>query len=350
MNLLAQLFRWFGGSPAAGADDEAVSPIAMPERDSRATKPPLSDEAPPPAPSWWMPRGEPVSTLGAARVGSEPIESDLHEALSQTLKDPELELPRIPQVANRALTMLRDSSIDFHQLARVIETDQALAAGVLRTANSVTYRGYAEITNLEQAFLRMGQRTLRSMILGFSIKHLAIRTGGPQRTLGEELWRRSTASAVICGHFGVQHGLAADEAFLIGLLHDIGMLAVSRVTNDFQVKTGRRLSRDVFDSLSEEWHEHIGLRLADEWNLPSPLPELIGNHHSEPAADDPLRLQRNLIALSDVVCAMLEISPYVPFDFFNLACVRDLGIQDDEPTRLNLQRLPDLIRARSDMA
>ncbi|MBL8878718.1 MAG: HDOD domain-containing protein [Phycisphaerales bacterium] len=348
MNLLTQLFRWFGGGSTV-MEEAPPMPRPAADCDLPTTKAPLSDEAPPPAPGWWAPRGEVVASLTEARIGSEPIASDLYDALSQTLNDPQLELPRIPQVANRALTMLRDASIDFHQLARVVETDQALAASVLRTANSAAYRGYNEITNLEQAFLRMGQRALRSMVLGFSIKHLAIRTGGPQRTLGEELWRRSTASAVICGHFAVQHGLAADEAFLVGLLHDIGMLAVSRVTNDFQVKTGRRFAREVFDSLCEEWHEHIGLRLADEWNLPSPLPELIGNHHSEIAADDPLRLHRSLIALSDVVCSMLEIAPYVPYDFFNLACVRELGIQDDEQTRLNLSRLPELIRSRSDI-
>lgn len=350
MKLVAQFFRWFSNSGPQCATPGAGDDCAHPVDDESAAKPMLSDEAPPLPPGWWVPRGEPIRNIADARLRTTPIDSELYKALSAALNDPQLELPRIPAVANRALTMLRDASIDFHQLARIIETDQALTASVLRTANSVAYRGYNEITNLEQAFLRVGQRVLRSMILGFSIKSIAIRTGGPQRTLGEELWRRSTASAVICAHFGIEQKLPADELFLIGLLHDIGMLAVSRVMNDHQVRTGQKLPREVFDRLAEEWHEHIGLRLADEWNLPSPLPELIGNHHREPDANDPLAVHRRLIVLSEVVCALLEISPYVPYDFFNLSCVRELGISEDEATYHRLQQLPDLIKARSEIA
>lgn len=349
MKLLDQLFRWFGGQGVSTAAPEAPEDDSTSENVEIREKQALSDEAPPPAPGWWVPRGEPVSTVGAISTGTAPVDAELYDALRAALTDPQLELPRIPQVANRALMMLRDSSTDFHELAGTIETDQALTAAVLRTANSAMYRGYHEITNLEQAFLRIGQRALRGMILGFSVKHLAIRTGGPQRTIGEELWRRSTASAVICAYFGVPHGLPADELTLVGLLHDIGMLGVSRVMNDFQLRTGRKLPRALFDQMSREWHEHLGLRLADEWNLPSPLPELIGNHHREPDAHDPLAIHRRLIMLSEVICSMLEIAPYVPYDFFNLACVQALGIQDDEATRLRLLRLPDLIRARAEM-
>lgn len=349
MKLLDQLFRWFGGQGASTAVADAPEEPSAVDSHEAHEKQVLSDEAPPPAPGWWVPRGDPVNAVAAMGIAGMPVDTDLYDMLRSTLTDPQLELPRIPQVANRALMMLRDTSTDFHELASTIETDQSLTAAVLRTANSTAYRGYHEITNLEQAFLRIGQRALRGMILGFSVKHLAIRTGGPQRTIGEELWRRSTASAVICAYFGVPRGLPADELTLVGLLHDIGMLAVSRVMNDFQMRTGRKLPRAIFDQMSQEWHEHLGLRLADEWNLPSPLPELIGNHHREPDASDPLAIHRWLIMLSDVICSMLELAPYIPYDFFNLACVRALGIEDDEPTRLRLLRLPDQIRARADL-
>ncbi len=151
--------------------------------------------------------------------------------------------------------------------------------------------------------------------------------------MGEEIWQRSLVAASMLREFSKRFGLPSDEGFLAGLLHDIGMLAVLKVVHEYRQFHGRPVSRAVFEHVAAEWHEHIGLRLSEAGNLPSPLPELIGNHHRPPGEDDPLRVQRLLLQVSDVACAMLGYAPYVPYDFFNLDCVRRLGLKDDATTR-----------------
>jgi HD-like signal output (HDOD) protein len=288
-------------------------------------------EAAPPG-AWWVPRGTPVLSAPLPLI-DKPLDRDLRDHLVRMLDKQDLELPRPPEIVNRALDALRDDNSNYEMLAELIGRDPVLTAGILRVANSVRYRGIREIKQLDLALSRLGRRTLRSIILGVALQGLTIRVGGPERTVGEEIWRRSLVAASMLREFSQRFSLSPEEGFLAGLLHDIGMLAVLKVVHEYQQLHGRHVSRAVFEHVAAEWHEHIGLRLSEAWNLPSPLPELIGNHHRPPAEDDPLRVQRLLLQLADVACAMLGYAPYVPYDFFNLDCVRRLGLKDDAATR-----------------
>ncbi|MFN0135329.1 MAG: HDOD domain-containing protein [Phycisphaerae bacterium] len=362
MSLLGRIFTWLPGRrepvapPAfdvasAIADDSTDSSVVLqvPSNDDStaadgSAKPSADDRE-----AWFVPRGEPVSYAPRA-LDREPIDSALHTAIVAVVREPDLELPRLPQVAQQTLALLARPDFSVRQLAGLIEQDPMLAAAVLRMANSALYRGVSEITRLEPAFARIGQRSLRGIVLSENVKALAIRvTSGGERSLGHELWQRSIASATIAARFADRVKMSEDEAFLTGLLHDIGMLAVLRIVHDYQKAHGRRVSRTLFDVLCEEWHEHLGLRLADAWNLPTPLTELIAGHHKAPAPDDPLRGQRYLLQFTDMVTAMLEYAPYVPYDFFNMPCVAAMGLRDDAATRAMLMELPAVIEGRMDL-
>lgn len=298
------------------------------------------------ADAWFVPRDVPVHHEPRA-ADREPVDRTLHDHVVAVLRQPDLELPRLPQAAQQALVLLQHDDFNARRLAALIEQDPMLAAGVLRLANSALYRGVNEITRLEPAFARVGQRTLRGLVLSENVKSLAIRvTGNGERSLGYELWQRSIASAAIAGHFAERAGMAEDEAFLLGLLHDIGMLALLRVVHDYQKAHAQRVPRALFDVLCEEWHEHVGLRLADAWNLPSPMRDLIASHHREPGAGDALAMQRHLLRLTDVIVSMLEYGPYVSYDFFALPCTQALGLHDTPATREMLLELPQMIERR----
>jgi HD-like signal output (HDOD) protein len=154
------------------------------------------------------------------------------------------------------------------------------------------------------------------------------------------------ASGVLLATFAKRFRLSEDDAFLVGLLHDIGDFALLRIIYDQQKAHGRKISRSVFDALSTQWHEHIGLRLADAWNLPDPLPQLIGKHHGEAPDHEPERTYHLLIQMSDAACSMMRFAPYVSYDFFNIICVRELGLQNDAATRRVLRELPGRIDDR----
>lgn len=355
MSLLERLMTWLPGRKSrttalaladAPTTDSTVI-LHLPQAEETEAEPDLVDDFGDPDEAWFMPRSVPVLHAPHA-VDCEPIDTSLHEAIVAVLRESDLELPRLPQITQSALGLLSKPDFNQRQLAELIGRDPMLAASVLRTANSALYRGVSAITRLETAFARIGQRTLHGIVLSENVKALAIRvSSGGERSLGQELWQRSIASAAIAARFAERLKLAEDEAFLLGLLHDIGMLAMLRVVHDYQTAHGRRVSRPLFDALCDEWHEQLGLRLADAWNLPTPLPELIGSHHKEPAADDPLRPQRQLLQFTDVATSMLGYAPYVSYDFFRMPCVIALGIHDVPATRELLLELPDLIERRA---
>lgn len=336
-----KLIRWIRADDPARAESapDTTETAVLDERDGDDAAPDNGETG------WWTPQGEPVLEPPGAAGRMASIRDDLYQVLTAVLRDPDVDLPKLPQVANQALSMLSGESCDFRKLSSVISRDPALCAQVLRVANSVAYRGIKEIVQLEPAFVRMGVRGVRALLLTANVRGLAIRTVG-ERTLGQEIWRRSIASGVIVSSLARRFRLSEDDAFLVGLLHDIGDFALVRIVYDHQKAHGRGITRPVFDALSAQWHEHLGLRLADAWNLPDPLPQLIGQHHGAPLDTEPERTFQWLIQLSDAACAMMRYSPYVPYDFFNLMCVRELGLRNNAPTRALLAELPGRIDDR----
>jgi len=327
-------------APAGASDpprDRAPAPLARADSAQTTALATLDEDEDAP---WWQPVGTPVLRADTGDELNTPTDRTLRDFLSRVVQSPDLDLPRLPQVTAKALNLLRGDSVDYRQLAKTIQEDPVLSAEVLRMANSVAFRGVQEITRLDAAFTRLGQRNLRSLILATNVRTLSIRVGGPEKSRGEEIWKRSLASAVIMARLSGRYQINEEEAFLVGLLHDIGELALLRVVHDYQKNHGKKVPRQVFDQLSRQWHEHLGLRLADEWNLPSPLPMLIGQHHAEPGADDPLRIYKRLIEFSEVCAAMLGYSPYVPYDFFNLKCTQELGITDCASMHVLLDTIP----------
>jgi len=346
MRLLDRLFSWFGKTSATGLlePDGAVATAVLHEHVAAA-----GASAQPPVLAWWVPQGEPLLLDPAPQALAQTPETDLHRRLTAVLDDPNLELPRLPQTAHRALLLLRDENLDYRRLARLVAHDPAVAAQFLRVANSAAYGGVRKAKNLEVAFSRLGHRKIRSTVIATGVKGLTLQVGGAERTRGEEIWRRSLASAAILGQMAGRFHLHAEEMFLIGLLHDLGMLAVLRVLHDYERQHAREIPRSLFDRLSLDWHEPLGQHLAHAWNLPDPLPELIGDHHRAVQRNDPLAQQRALIQFADAACSMIGYGPYVPYDFFNLPCVQFLGLTDEPATHQLLSRLPAAITDRLEL-
>ena len=295
---------------------------------------------------WWAPRNMPSVPPPPSLEPLDPRESQISAALQRILEGGDVDLPVLPVVAHRALSKLRSENVDYAELAELIGEDPAISARVLRVVNSTAYARLFRVDRLEIAFTRLGCSALRGIILATSLRGVAIRTGGAQRTLGEELWQRAIVSAVLLSEFSGRFALSDGEAFLVGLLHDLGNFAILRVLHD-QRFGGGNISRAAFDRLSNQWHEPLGAYLARAWQLGDPLPQIIGDHHTDLPPDDRLAQYRWLIQFSEVVCSLLGYSTYTPCDFFALPCVRNLGIQETPETRQWLLALPTLIIERT---
>jgi len=246
----------------------------------------------------------------------------------------------MPGVTERVRRKLRERNCSFTAVANEIAQDAVVAASVLRAANSPLYRGAECVTTLQSAVARLGTRALRTLMMHQAMHAVTFEGKGDNRRLAEILWRRALASAHI------MHGLAQftsvdrEEAFVIGLLHDVGNVVVLRVARDQRALTRSEVDWEAFEYLCWECHQEFGELVADAWNLPATLKKLVSDHHRYPAADHPLRTERLLVHLTDMTNALLGYSPACSYDLLGSRAARDLRFPDQADIARFLADLP----------
>lgn len=332
--------------PPLTAADHSIDRESHAEFSSAAGTPPGYESAVEAPVGWWAERSAKDERNGDWAASFEGIDSRLHHTLIAVLDNPNIELPPMPLVAQQVLSALVDDQSDMRKAADLTGQDPALAAAVLRLVNSTAYRGMREINRLDQAFVRIGRKGARAMLLSALVKDLTVKMGRAQRELAGSLWSCALASATIAENLAARYRISVEDAFLTGLLHDVGRLAILRIVCEFERKNNVVVRRGVFESVSDRWHEHIGLRVAEAWNLPSPLPEIIASHHSAPPLDDPLRIHKLMIQFTDLCCARLGHAAPIRGDFFAFPCVRGLELYDNLPSRKLLETIPELLDER----
>jgi len=217
----------------------------------------------------------------------------------------ELDLPPLPIVAERVIRRLADSNYDIATLCNDIAEDQVIAAAVIRMANSAMYAGVEKITSLKPAVNRLGASAIRTLMLHQSLRAASFSRRGADAQLSDMLWKRSLANAVITRGLARFTDLDPDEAFLHGLLIDIGSVVVLREVQRQQAMLHYKIEFDAFEYFCAECHQELGELVAQAWNLPADLKSLIADHHRPPAPDDPLRRQRYVMQLAAMVNSMV---------------------------------------------
>jgi HD-like signal output (HDOD) protein len=307
-------------------------------------EPPLSGEPPAPdetEPTWWAPEG---ARLTEPEFIPRPELSTEARALENLLishfDGHNLDLPPLARVPERVLQYLRDRDCDFGRIAECIAEDQVIAAAVMRMANSPLYRGLERIASLRLAIARLGTKALQALMFNQSLRVATGGRKGPARMLAEIIWKRSLASATIMRGLSGFVPTDGEEAFLLGLLHDIGNVIVLREARKQRRYLDFELDIETFEYLCFECHQEFGELIAKAWSLPAKLQTLVTDHHRYPEPDDALRTERLLLQITDMACALLGYSPPAPYDLLSARAVRDLNLATHGDFLMFLCRLP----------
>ena len=135
------------------------------------------------------------------------------------------DLPTLQQVATRVMSLIHDPKTTVSDLERIIATDQALAAKVLRISNSAFYGVRGEISTLSRSIVVLGFNTLRSVVLTGASEtlHRSKNSCFKDRIL----WEHSVAVAIASRTIAQECGFASrEEAYLGGLMHDVGKVVL----------------------------------------------------------------------------------------------------------------------------
>jgi len=212
----------------------------------------------------------------------------MNEALlERVLASPKI--PSLPAVALQVIELTSDRDVSMKELAQVIEKDQGLATKILKTVNSAFYGLSKPCSSLTHAQTLLGLNAVKTLALGFTL----VDTLNNNEEKGFDYvayWRRAVLSAV-----GAKTVTAftkssdSEEAFLGGLLQDIGMIAMAMALAD-EYQRIARACRDDHSALArkelelfELQHTEVGAMLADRWKLPHSLIAPI-RYHERPSA------------------------------------------------------------------
>ena len=187
----------------------------------------------------------------------------------------------LPTVTVRVLELTRNPQVDAHALKDCIENDPALTVKILRVVNSSLFGLSRTVSDLSQALALLGTKPLKLLVLGFSLPP-GLFAGVEGKILGR-YWRRTLTKAVaareICEEVWKVSG---DEAFIAGLLQDIGTLVLVREVGDPYVRLLEKAYVAKKDLAAAETialgfdHTMLSARLLDQWGLPHTLVEVVG--------------------------------------------------------------------------
>jgi putative nucleotidyltransferase with HDIG domain len=231
------------------------------------------------------------------------------QQLVQTIRD----LPALPEVVVRVMRMAEDPRSDTQSIARVIATDQAMAARVLKLANSAFYGLPRRVSTLSEAVVILGLRTIKNLAIAASTFELLNREVAGYWLQRGELWRHSLACAIGAQWIARKVRLPViEEAFVAGLLHDIGKVAINLFVREQFDQIMERALQDRIPFVEAEQmvlgfnHAMAGGLIAEKWNLPPSLVSVIRYHHQPSSAPDRLPMV-SAVHLADILSITMGI-------------------------------------------
>lgn len=283
---LQRLLSAFGAFPARPASAAVPAPRSPPI--------PMADgaaDAPPPRPSGApAPSGAPVSfeqldhvngvwnawmfdSTGANPEGLElnDAEARVLSALANILSSQQSGtalVRRMPGVVPQLLQSLRSENFSGSALSRIISSDVVLVAAVIRLANSCCQGTGNSISSVEHAVILIGQEGLRQLITTVAFRPIVdVHSGFYVRRLAPRLWEHAERCAMSARRLAARMDVDPFDAFLAGLLHNVGMIVSLRIM-DQVTKNDRRLGSEVFLAQLARDTRRLCAGIAREWHFP----------------------------------------------------------------------------------
>jgi HD-like signal output (HDOD) protein len=268
-----------------------------------------------------------------------------HAAVRTCLKDRQ-NLPTLPNTFTMLVQAIADPETSLLELAEIIACDPTLTASVLRVANSSYSTLGTPVSDLPTAILNLGVFEIRRTALGVGSVDVFGLKGNPSELL-KNMWLHSLTTGFISQQIAnIGRFDFVDEAYLLGLLHDLGKLFFVTSYPSAYASVHEVIASGSEDALGLEVqvfglnHVDAAADLCKHWNLRGKLEEVIINHHSPMKVSTPNRPLALCVAIANVLAHQTmedkSIEPLVPTVKEWLS---ELGRVSFQPDLLNLEDL-----------
>jgi len=187
-------------------------------------------------------------------------------------------IPMLPEVAARVITLASSPDVTISHLAQLITKDQVLTTRLLSLANSAYYMSSIDVTTVPEAIMRMGAGAVRNLAVTLCVTS-RMRDRNVYGAHGQLLVDHGLGTAYVARLVADDAGADPDQAFLCGLLHDIGKMVILKWHYDHVKRTGQAMDATELAELLTRWHPQVASLAFRRWGLPSELDEPVLHHH-----------------------------------------------------------------------
>lgn len=158
------------------------------------------------------------------------MKQELHDnyvILKRQLLNRELELPGMPDIAQRVQRAIKNPDYSTADIAKIVQTDIPLSGRIIQVANSPLYKGAMPVENCQAAVTRLGMKVMKNLVTSFALKRLYTAKTSLVRKKMDRLWKHSVKVGAIAFTLArITPGFDPERAMLAGLVHDIGELLI----------------------------------------------------------------------------------------------------------------------------
>jgi HD-like signal output (HDOD) protein len=255
---------------------------------------------------------------------------DFVRTLAAELSRGNVDLPSFPEIAIRVRRVLSDEKSSIEQVVRVVGSEPALAARLLRIANSASInRSGRPVTDLRAAINRLGYNMVRSASISFSMAQ--IRKSNKLSGLAHhltDLWERSTAVAAFAYVLARNcTKVNPDEAMLTSMMHGIGKLYVlTRVIDHPDLFA----SNTMLNQIIGEWHASIGKAILENWKFPESMAQAVGDQTDFSRTEEGPPDLSDVVAVAILMASHAEDMPGLELALNDLGAAKRLGLGESK--------------------
>ncbi len=202
------------------------------------------------------------------------------------LRPEDLSVPMLPDQAQRVLQMVGDPEVTIATLAAVVSKDPVLATRVLGMANSAIYGAMSPLRSVADAVVRLGTRTVRNVVVTVSMQS-QFKSPEVYGQEGARFMEHAVGTAYTAHLIADRVRADVEEAFLCGLLHDIGKLVVLKTAHQYQKRHNAIIRADELHAALTQRHAVCGALALGFWNVPDEVRAVVQYHHAFEDAPDP---------------------------------------------------------------
>ena len=215
-------------------------------------------------------------------------------------------LPQFPENIAQIQALLNDPDSKLSAIAALISNDIALTTDLLKLVNSAAFALAKKCTSITEAVKMVGIRGIKNLLFSVGTIQILGSSTEEQKALWEHSYKTAFYSYNLARNF-LHNRIVTEDAYVCGLLHDLGKIVFSIMHPDFLTKIQafkieHNIPDKVFDSLlSGINHPEIGAALAEKWNFPVSLVAAIRYHHCPERAPNDFMMLASTVCLADLM-------------------------------------------------